>query len=161
MRKLVGSSLVFGAGVFLWYLRMAERRRQRETLREMIASLRRMGEEIRLARTPLPDLLERLANSCQTDAGDFFREGAAMLRRGQPWRPTAERLPFPKTVQQSLCGLAFDLHGDERKVCNVISLVIIELEKERREREERRPGEEKQLTAMCFSLSAMLVILLI
>ena len=38
----------------------------------------------------------------------------------------------------------------ERNVYNVISLVIIELEKERREWEERRPGEEKQLTAMCF-----------
>ena len=161
MRKVIGSSLVLAAGFFLWYLRMAERRRQRDTLREMTASLRRMGEEIRLARTPLPDLLERLAKGCRTDAAAFFREGAAMLRQGQPWRPGVEQLPLSGDVKHSLRKLAGDLHGDEHKVCKAIYLAIAEMEKEWEEREKRRPGEEKQLTAVCFSASAMLVILLI
>ena len=161
MRKLVGSCLVLAGGLLVWYLRMAERRRERETLREMIAALHRMGEEIRLARTPLPELLERLEKSCRTDAATFFRKGAAMLRQGERWVPYVEELPLSSEARRCLRDMAMDLNGDEHNMCKVILLAIEELERERKKQEEQRPGEEKQLTAVCFSASAMLVILLV
>ena len=159
--KLLGSVCILLGGASLWCLRMAERRCRRETLREVLFALRRMGEEVRMSRTPLPVLLERLARECETEAAVFFRSGAEAMGCGECWRPEVETLPLPEGAKRALQDLAAGLKGDEENVCKVISLACIELEKEREEAERRRLVEERQLTAVCFSASALLVILLI
>ena len=53
------------------------------------------------------------------------------------------------------------LRGDEEKVCKAILLAVKQLEKQVTEWDERRPEAEKRTTALWFSASALLVILLI
>ena len=54
MLKLVGSLCVASGGALAWYVQRAERRRERDTLSDLQRAFRRMGEEVRMARTPLP-----------------------------------------------------------------------------------------------------------
>ena len=72
MLKLLGSALIASGGVLAWYTQRAERRRRREALWDMQRALRRMGEEVRLTRTPLPALLLALAGDCGAEAAGFF-----------------------------------------------------------------------------------------
>ena len=57
--------------------------------------------------------------------------------------------------------LGQDLRGDEEKICKAISLAGKRLEKQLAEWDERRAETEKRTTALWFSASALLVILLI
>lgn len=161
MTKLLGSALILAGGAVLWGSRMAERRRSRETLRELMAALARMEEEIRMARVSLPILLERLAGDCETPAGVFFHRGAAAMMRGNAWEPETELLPVSTETGRTLRELGKNLRGDEENICKAISLAKNELAREWTLREERRQEEEKRLAALCFSASALLVILLI
>ena len=64
MLKLLGSICVLGGGLMFWLMALAEQRRTRTALGDLLAALRRMREEIRMARTPLPLLLEALGLGC-------------------------------------------------------------------------------------------------
>jgi len=163
--KLLGSIFVMSGGGLLWYKHMARRKRRRETLSDLLAALRRMGEEIRMARPPLPWLLERLAKDCGPEAEAFLQSGAEALRQGRPlgehWQRRAEKLPLSGEERRILTTLGYELRGDEETVCGAIRLAMAELEREKERWEAQRLGEEKQLTAVCFSGAALLVILLI
>ena len=105
MLKLLGSALILGAGAWLRWNTLAQQRRQRQTLRALLSALRRMAEEIRMARTALPLLLERLAGQCGPDAAVLFSGAAAALRRGEPlapvWRTLSGELPLPDNGQRA------------------------------------------------------------
>ena len=73
MLKLVGSLCVASGGALAWYVQRAERRRERDTLSDLQQAFRRMEEEVRMARTPLPVLLKALARDCGRPAADFFK----------------------------------------------------------------------------------------
>ena len=161
MRQLLGSACILAGGFLVWLRCMAERRHQRDTLWELLRALRRMREEVRMARTPLPQLLERLADGCHGECAAFFHRGREALARGERWLPNEELPTLPAEAGGVVVSLLNDLKGDEENICKVISLVIIELEKEWENLERGRQAAEKQLTAMCFSGSALLVILLI
>ena len=83
MLKLLGSACVLGGGILARYIQMAERRREMDTLSDLLWALRRMAEEIRMARTPLPLLLERLSQGCGREAGEFLQAVSAAARRGE------------------------------------------------------------------------------
>ena len=153
MLKLLGSALILGAGAWLRWNTLAQQRRQRQTLRALLGALRRMAEEIRMARTALPLLLERLAGQCGPDAAVLFSGAAAALLSGE--------LPLPLQSREVLADLGADLHGDEEAVCKAISLAVQRLEQHREDLENSRQAEEKRVTALCFSGAALLVILLI
>lgn len=165
MLKLLGGILVLlGGGLGRW-AQMAERRRRRDTLFELAAALRRMGESVRMARTPLPLLLEGLSEGCGRDAAAFLLGAAEAARRGEDlpgrWRRLAEDLPLSEGDRRALAGLADDLQGDEEKVCKAVLLVSIQLEKSASAAEETRRAEEQRASALWFSAAALLVILLI
>ena len=82
MIKLLGSFLVLGASLGGMTLQLREQRRQRRVRLDLLDALRRMGEEIRIARTPLPDLLEQAAD-CGGEAEEFFRAAARAVREGE------------------------------------------------------------------------------
>lgn len=161
----MGSLCVLAGGGLVRRAQMAERRRRRDTLSDLLTALRRMGEEIRMARTTLPDLLERLANDCGADAAAFFRAAAKAAGRGEDltevWRASAGALPLSERDRMGLQALGRDLRGDEEKVRKAIDLVICELAKSAEEQDRRRQAEEQRATALCFSAAALLVILLI
>lgn len=165
MLKLLGSACILGGGILARYVQMAERRREMDTLSDLLWALRRMAEEIRLARTPLPVLLERLAQGCGQDAGAFFRQASAAARGGEDlgeaWRRGTGALPLCPGSAAALAELGGALCGDEESVCKGISLAVYALAKDAEERTARRAEEGKRATALCLSGAALLVILLI
>ncbi|WP_297870629.1 stage III sporulation protein AB [uncultured Oscillibacter sp.] len=165
LTKLLGGLFVLlGGGLGRW-AQMAERRRRRDTLSDFITALRRMGESVRMTRTPLPVLLERLSADCGRDAAVFLRGAAEAARQGEDlparWRRLTEALPLAGGDRAALAGLGRDLQGDEEKVCKAIALVTIRLEQSASEAEGTRRAEEQRVSALWFSAAALLVILLI
>lgn len=165
MLKLFGSACILGGGILARYFQVAERRREMDTLSDLLWALRRMAEEIRMARTPLPLLLDRLSEGCGREAGAFFQEVSAAARLGEnlgpAWRQAAASLPLSAASSAALAGMGNDLHGDEENICKAISLVIYSMAQDMEERTRRQPEESKQAAALWFSGAALLVILLI
>ena len=97
MLKLLGSACILGGGILARYVQAAERRREMDTLSDLLWALRQMAEEIRMARTPLPLLLDRLSQGCGWEAGAFFKAVSQAARRGERlgtvWRQAAAALP--------------------------------------------------------------------
>lgn len=165
MLKLVGSLCVASGGALAWYVQRAERRRERDTLSDLQRAFRRMGEEVRMARTPLPVLLDALARDCGGPAAAFFGAASRAAAGGEDlprvWLEQAEALPLGERDRSVISTLIRDLQGDEEKTCKAISHVIYELANSAGEAEKKRPEEEKRAAALWFSASALLVILLI
>lgn len=165
MLKLLGSLCVASGGALAWYTQRAERRRERDTLSDLQRAFRRMGEEVRMARTPLPVLLDALAGDCGGSAAAFFRAVSRAAAGGEDlprvWRERAETLPLGRRDRSAVSALVQDLQGDEEKACKAISHVTYELANSAGEAEKKRPEEERRAAALWFSAAALLVILLI
>ena len=165
MLKLLGSACILAGGVLAQGARLAERRRQWDTLSDILSALRQMGEEIRLARTPMPLLLEYLAKDRCPDASAFFNQTAEALRRGEnlaeSWQRELLCLPLPPEDIRALEPLGAALGGDEEQACKAISQAVYELAKHAEERAAERKAEDRRAAALCFSAAALLVILLI
>lgn len=165
MLKLLGSACILAGGVLARYLHGLECRRELDTLSDLLSALRRMAEEIRMARTVLPVLLDRLPAHCGPEAGVFFHAAAEAARRGdaleEAWRRGAAALPVPAAGRAALEELGASLGGDEESICKAISLAVCVLERETEALIRRRPEEAKRATALCMSAAALLVILLI
>lgn len=166
MLKLLGSACVLAGGVLARCLYGIERRRELDTLSDLLAVLRRMAEEIRMARTVLPVLLERLpAAHCGLEAGAFFHAVSQEIRRGgdlrAAWCRGADLLPLSDAGKSALRELGESLCGDEENICKAISLAVHALEREAEEMIRLRPEEARRATALCMSAAALLVILLI
>ena len=162
MLKLLGSLCVLGGGVLAWSAQRRERRRKRDTLSDLLRALRRMGEAIRIARTPLPPLLDSAASDCGPGAAAFFSAAARGLRDGESlsdaWKEAVKALPLSEGDRQAVADLGGELQGDEEKVCKAISLVIYQLAKSAEEQDQGRRELEKQAAALWFSAAALLVI---
>lgn len=163
MRTLVGSVCILVGGLWAFLQIRRENRRRRNALSDLLLALERMGEEIRMARTPLPHLLERLAADCRPDAAGLLHAAAKAARAGEDvgavWRREAGALPLEPRDLEALRGL--DLGGDEESICHGIALVTHTLARSLEESDTRRPQEEKRTAALCFSAAALAVILLI
>lgn len=165
MLKLLGALCVASGGTLAWWVQRLERKRERDALSDFQTAFRRMGEEVRMARTPLPALLNALAGDCGPEAAAFFIAVSAAASRGEgfpaAWRREAESLPLDDGPRTVIFNLGSDLQGDEENVCKAISHVTYLLAKSAAESAEKRPEEEKRAAALWFSASALLVILLI
>ncbi len=165
MVKLLGSFCIAAGGALAWYSQRAERRWERDALSDLQRAFRRMGEEVRMARTPLPALLLGLAGDCKEPAAAFFKAVSRAAAEGEDfpraWRKGAADLPLRERDKAAVSTLAQDLQGDEEKVCKAISHVICTLADSAGEAERKRPEEEKRAAALWFSAAALLVILLI
>ena len=163
MIKVLGSLFVLTGGGLVWWFQAQERQQKRITLSDLMTALRKISEEIRIARTPLPLLLEKIAAECQLETAQLFQKMAETARRGEnlenTWRAEVHKLSLGNRERDALLGL--ELSGDEEKICKAISLVIYQLAQIAEELERKRPEEEKRTTALCFSCAALLVILLI
>ena len=165
MLKLLGSLCVASGGALAWYVQRTERRRERDTLSDLQRAFRRMGEEVRMTRTPMPALLSAQAKDCGGPAAAFFeavsRAAAAGENLPRAWRERAEALPLREGDRLAVSDLAQELQGDEEKVCKAILHVTNTLADSALAAEKKRPEEEKRAAALWFSASALLVILLI
>ncbi len=165
MVKLLGACCIFGGGAYVRWTQIREVRRELDTLSELGAALEQMIQEIRLARTPLPALLEGLGRRRSGDTAAFFQTAAEALRQGVPageaWRSAAEDLPLSREDRTAVAEAGNSLQGDEAQICKAISLVGMRLTEHLTERHRSRPEREKRATALTFSAAALLVILLI
>ena len=165
MLKLAGSFCILAGGFLARWQQMAQRRRRRDTLSDLLCALRRMCEEIRCARTPLPVLLHRLGRDCGEDAAGLFLAAAEASVRGEQladaWRRAAQNLPLTREAGDSLTRLGEDLRGDEEQICNAVSLVIHLLAREAEEMDRDLRADGQRVSALCLSGAALLVILLI
>lgn len=165
MLKLLGAACVLGAGGWAWRRGAAERRRELDTLADVIALLGRMEEEIRLRRTSLPRLLASLGRDRGPEVRRFCAAVAASLERaaplGESWRSAAEDLPLGAADRSALSALGELLQGDEESICKGISLTSHRLAKILEEARDSRAEREKRAGALWLSGAALLVILLI
>lgn len=163
MMKLMGSLLILTGGGLLRQTRLRADRRRKQALTDLAAALSAMSGEIRMARTPMPELLRRQAEACGADVGAFLRSAAAASAGEEGlaggWARGVPDLPLDEPERELLLGL--DLRGDEEQVCKALSLVSLRLGRRAEEQERKRPEETKRTTALCFSGAALLVILLI
>ena len=147
MIRLVGSIFVFAAGGCVWYLRRRERQERGRILSDLTM------------------LLTRLAEGREPKNAALFLAAARSLRAGTPcltaWRQAAEDLPLPEGDKQALSHLAEAWTGDEIGICKAITLACEKLQSSLKKFEKESAAEEKLMTALCFSTSALLVILLI
>lgn len=165
MQRLIGSLCVLGGGFLLRWIRLAECRRKRDTLSELACALRRMSEEIRSTRKPLPILLSRLAETCETEAGTLFSAAAEASGEEEGvervWREVTEMLPLSRKAKHDFAELGADLRGDEEQICNAISLVMMRISEDAEEWDKNFRADGQRISALCFSGAALLVILLI
>ena len=163
MVRALGCALVAGASLWGWQRQRAERRRRLDTLWALSAGLERMAEAIRLERTPLPRLLERLGR--EEAAADFFRRLSRALKQGQraetAWRAEAEALPLSREDREALAEAAGGLAGDEEQVCRALTAAAVRLRRSLEAERAASPEREKRSTALWLSGGALLVILLI
>ena len=167
MVKALGCLLVAGASLWGWYRQSAERRRRMDTLWALSAGLERMAEAIRLERTPLPRLLERLGREDGAGAAAtiFFRGLGRTLQSGEraerAWLAAAEALPLCREDREAVAEAAGALTGDEEQVCRALTAAAQRLRRSFEEARRVRPEREKRAAALWLSGGALLVILLI
>ena len=165
MFDLIGSGCIMGAGFWLLWRRKAENRRRSETLTDLITALRNMAEGVRLARVPLPELLDRITVESGRDTLRFFREISAALREGKEvsevWKCAARELPIHPCEQAAVSAIADSLRNDEEGVYRGTELAIHTLTAHKERWDMHRAEEERRIAAMYVSGAMLLVILLI
>lgn len=165
MLKLLGSLFILGGGAWARWMRVSAGRRELDTLADLLASLEQMAEEIRIARPPLPDLLNRLGRGRAEPVSAFFKSVSRAAQRGNcvtdAWRQGAEALPLPAEDRRAVSECGASLGGDEMRICKGIHLATAQLSRSLADKRQQRAEREKQTTALCFSAAALLVILLI
>ena len=163
--KLMGALCIACGAVWGRWQQLDTQRRRRETLCGLIAALRQMAEEIRIARTPMPQLLACLGRSRGGEPGRFFHRVVAGLESGhalpESWRLALGGLALPSETLAVLRELAVGLSGDEEAVYRAVTLGADALERQALAWERQRPDAERRGNALWFSASALLVILLI
>lgn len=163
MTKLMGSLLVFAAGGLVWWIQQRERRRKETVLADLASLLRQMQEEIRMMRTPMPELFQKLEKRCGQDVSAVFRAMSGAVEQGAEvttvWRRSVCALPVDERTSDLLCKL--DFCGDEEKLCKELSFTAYEMAKCAETLESSRREDGKRTSALCFSGAALLVILLI
>ena len=165
MLKLLGAVCIFGAAGWAWRRGTAERKRELDTLADLMALLGRMDSEIRLRRTSLPRLLADLGRGRGPEVRRFCLSVAAALTRdaplGESWRSAGESLPLDGEARPAVTALGDSLQGDEENVCKAILLTRKILGKRLEEARAGRAEREKRSGALWLSGAALLVILLI
>lgn len=166
MRKLAGSLCILGAAVWGLWTQRREARRQSLLRAELLSALRRMAEAVRLARTPLPDLLHHASQRCETAEGaDFFRAAACAAAAGEDltarWEEGAMALSLTEEERRALAELGRSFGGDEDQLCRAAVVAEAVLERCGEERRACRTAEEKRAAALWLTAGALAVILLI
>ena len=156
--KLFGSLLILCGGYGWWWIGRRERRMRLQTLEHLLAAVYRLREDIRMARLPMPQLLERLD-------GPFFAAVASHLRccedLAEGWTLAAGELPLSPGGRRVWCRLGEQLTGDEAGILRALDYTERELERERQELRQERREADRSTGVICFSTAAFLVILLL
>ena len=122
--------------------------------------LYQLREGIRMARLPLPQLLERAAQD-EAFFGEVLRELREQEELSEAWRLAAENLPLPPQSWKIWCWLGRHLTGDEQSVLQAMTYAEQIMAQERQRLAEQEQEVNRRTAAMCFSAAALAVILLV
>lgn len=163
MLKILGSVCILIAGGVVRSGCLRACRREMNLLRDLIAALEEIRNEIRLNRTPMPRILNRIEKRSSGDSAAFFRAVSSSTAESLSlaWETEATALPLREEDVRAVVGMGKKLSGDEETICNGISLVCSQLQRTLSERQAKMEEVDKRNTALCFSASALLIILLI
>ena len=162
--KACGAACILLGAVYGTCVSVRERRRRRELLSDLCGVLSRLGEEIRLSRTPFPELLERLSEACGAEAAALLRTVSDGVRRGRTpsavWTQEADALPLSAPDRATLREFASVLRGDEEQIRRTVSVLSARLERSLAEMDASAAGDIRRSAALIFSAAALIVILL-
>lgn len=164
MIKLMGSVCVLAAGVLVRCRQTAEERRYRELLRDLAAAFLAMSDGIRIGNVSLPRLLESAAQNSREEAAAFFVTVQAFCRKygiGEAWRRGTDLLRLDTGERQILLDAAACLSGDAEQVCRGLNAAAESLRRQLCRRQEQAEDTGKRTAALCLSVPALIVILLI
>ena len=122
--------------------------------------LYQLREGIRMARLPLPQLLERAAQD-EAFFGEVLRELREQEELSEAWRLAAENLPLPPQSWKIWCWLGRHLTGDEQSVLQAMTYAEQIMAQERQRLAEQEQEVNRRTAAMCFSAAALAAILLV
>lgn len=164
MVKLAGSLCIVAASVGAAVTVLRGQRRELLLLAGLSAALEQMEGEIRLNRSPMLRLLERLGRRAGPEAA-FFHWIIAEIHRGgdlgSAWRKAVEETDIPPQEKLLLRETGEVLAGDEEKACRSLRVAAESLRRALEERSRHQADRERRSAAVCFSGGALLVILLI
>lgn len=158
--KCLGSVLIFCGGFWWWRLCLLGRRREKQTLERLLMTLYQLREGIRMARIPLPQLLERAAQD-EPFFGEVFRELRKQEELSKAWRLAAENLTLSPQSLEIWCWLGQQLTGDEQAVLQAMTYAEQVMAQEWQRLAEQEQEVNRRTAAMCFSAAALAVILLV
>lgn len=122
--------------------------------------LYQLREGIRMARLPLPQLLDRAAQD-EAFFGEVLRELREQEELSEAWGLAAENLPLPPQSWKIWCWLGRHLTGDEQSVLQAMTYAEQIMAQERQRLVEQEQEVNRRTAAMCFSAAALAVILLV
>ena len=158
--KWLGSALIFCGGFWWWRLCLLGRKQEKQTLERLLMMLHQLREGIRMARFPLPQLLERAAQD-EPFFGEVLRELRKQEELSKAWGMAAENLTLPPQSLEIWCWMGRHLTGDEQSVLQAMTYAEQVMEQERQRLAEQEQEVNRRTTAMCFSAAALAVILLV
>ena len=164
MVKLAGSLCVLASSIAAAITVLRGQRRELQLLSGLAAALEQMEGEIRLNRTPMLRILERLGGRRGPEA-DFFRLVSAAICRGgdlgMAWRDAVTEAAIPAREKLIFRETGEDLTGDEEKACRSLRAAAERLRHGLDERCRHQADRERRSAAVCLSGGALMVILLI
>ena len=158
--KWLGSALIFCGGFWWWRLCLLGRKQEKQTLERLLMMLHQLRDGIRMARYPLPQLLERAAQD-EPFFGEVLRELQKQEALSKAWGMAAENLTLPPQSWEIWYWLGRHLTGDEQSVLQAMTYAEQVMEQERQRLAEQEQEVNRRTTAMCFSAAALAVILLV
>lgn len=163
MKSVIGCVLIFFGGFCARRELCRYRRNEQTALRDVSVALEYLAREISYKQLPMTRILTM---SGMGRYGDmlFLRVRNAMkggMKLADAWKRSSEELPLFDREREAVAGLATQFSGGKESLCRTALQVAELLRNREKEVEEHRRGQERIITASCFSCSALLCILLL
>lgn len=167
MIRVLGVLLLFFSGIGTAETALRRRRRELDTMGELLYALHRLESAVRCERRPLYPLFASLAEELRGEGGRFFR---ALLERERQepesalavdWVRCTEMLTLPPEGLRIWRELGQRLSGDADSVERALALTAEELTALRQGMEHALPQQRRVMTALSLSGAAFLTVLLL
>lgn len=166
MIRVLGALLILGGGGVQRWLMLREKRRARETLRELSLALETLARELRMSLAPLPRLLLRSGLGKTADA--FFAcvmrsyaAGGGDRPLADCWQDAVEELGLSPQDANTVVSVASAFGAQEDELASALNTAALSLRASLLERQSVQRQEEKLVTTLCLSLSILLTVLLL
>ena len=160
MAQGAGICCVVGGGLCLRKQLVSQWRQERRLLLELARNLRFLESGIRVCRDPVPRLLQQLHTPFSLAVLQHLAEQEEP-NLSRSWRETAQTLPLKAEEREWLAAAGESLTADAQNACQTLLRTAELLERVAEEERQALEQRERVCTALCFSGSSLLVLLLL